>query len=143
MINSVLLQISLPWSDTGYFRHQYFLPHSSLMFGSNFFYSDSSDTEAYKADMELLSSHGIILYTLPRLLDNSIKLSFAEMALLKITPWSFTQYQKIQYIDGDVCVLNIYLSENLTIDDDSFRPINYSYIVTTFPIYIHIRYGLH
>jgi hypothetical protein len=89
------------------------------MFGSNFFYSDSSDTEAYKADMELLSSHGIILYTLPRLLDNSIKLSFAEMALLKITPWSFTQYQKIQYIDGDVCALNIYLSENLPIDDDS------------------------
>lgn len=65
-------------------------------------FSDSSDTEAFKADMELLSSHGIILYTLPRLLDSSIKLSFAEMALLKITPWSFTQYQKIQYIDGDV-----------------------------------------
>lgn len=65
-------------------------------------YSDSSDTDRYKDDISLLQQHGIIIYTLPRLLDSSIKLSFAEMALLKITPWSFTQYQKIQYIDGDV-----------------------------------------
>ena len=89
------------------------------MFGSNF-HSDSSDTEAYRADMELLSSHGIILYTLPRLLDNSIKLSFAEMALLKITPWSFTQYQKIQYIDGDVCILRFKIILNLPIGDSSW-----------------------
>jgi len=30
------------------------------------------------------------------------KLGFAEMALLKITPWSFTHYKRIQFLDGDV-----------------------------------------
>jgi hypothetical protein len=27
------------------------------------------------------------------------------MALLKITPWSFTQYEKIQFFDGDIMPL--------------------------------------
>lgn len=30
------------------------------------------------------------------------KVLFLEMALLKITPWSFSQYEKIQFFDGDV-----------------------------------------
>mmetsp|Transcript_10959 Transcript_10959/g.15087 ORF Transcript_10959/g.15087 Transcript_10959/m.15087 type:complete len:448 (+) Transcript_10959:3-1346(+) len=65
-------------------------------------YNDIADKELFKEDIKLLESNGIIIFNLPRLLDNSIKLSFAEMALLKITPWSFTQYERIQYIDGDV-----------------------------------------
>ena len=65
-------------------------------------YNDMADKELFKEDINLLESYGIIIFNLPRLLDNSIKLSFAEMALLKITPWSFTQYERIQYIDGDV-----------------------------------------
>lgn len=30
------------------------------------------------------------------------KIPFLEMALLKILPWSFTQYEKVQFFDGDV-----------------------------------------
>jgi hypothetical protein len=64
-------------------------------------YSDN-DTAPFQADMDLLRSKGIITYELPRLLDWRHKLGFAEMALLKITPYSFTQYKKIQFFDGDV-----------------------------------------
>jgi len=61
-----------------------------------------ADTLPFEEDMNLLRSKGIITYMLPRLVHDSHKLSFAEMALLKITPWSFTQYRKIQFFDGDV-----------------------------------------
>jgi hypothetical protein len=61
-----------------------------------------ADTRPFEEDMNLLRSKGIITYILPRLVHDSHKLSFAEMALLKITPWSFTQYRKIQFFDGDV-----------------------------------------
>jgi hypothetical protein len=61
-----------------------------------------NDTTPFESDMELLRSHGIILYILPRLIDASHSLSFAEMALLKITPYSFIQYERIQFFDGDV-----------------------------------------
>jgi hypothetical protein len=64
-------------------------------------YSDS-DPAPYQSDIELLRSHSILIYTLPRLLDPKHKLGFAEMALLKITPYSFTQYKRIQFLDGDV-----------------------------------------
>ena len=60
------------------------------------------DTDPFQSDIDLLRSHGIITYTLPRLLDEKFKLNFAEMALLKITPYSFTQYDRIQFFDGDV-----------------------------------------
>jgi alpha-N-acetylglucosamine transferase len=50
----------------------------------------------------MLRSHGILIYKLPRLLDLKHKLGFAEMTLLKITPFSFTQYKRIQFLDGDV-----------------------------------------
>lgn len=46
--------------------------------------------------MQLLQEAGIIIHILPRFLSASHKLGFAEMALLKITPWSFIQYEKIQ-----------------------------------------------
>jgi hypothetical protein len=55
------------------------------------------------SDLNLLRSHGIIVYELPRLLNpDKHPLNFAEMALLKITPYSFTQYEKVQFFDGDI-----------------------------------------
>jgi hypothetical protein len=62
------------------------------------------------ADLALLRDRGIRVVLLPRLLPASAfrptdKVSFAEMALLKILPWSGQlgkQYEKIQYLDGDV-----------------------------------------
>ena len=56
----------------------------------------------FDADLELLRQNNIIIYHLPRFVDDKQRLSFAEMALLKITPWSFIQYKRIQYFDGDV-----------------------------------------
>ena len=50
----------------------------------------------------MLSQLGIRMYILPRLKPEKKKVSFAEMALLKITPWNFTSYDRIQYLDGDV-----------------------------------------
>jgi hypothetical protein len=64
------------------------------------------DAQEFAEDFELLRSHGIIVHILDRLIDYTIpsnyKLSFAEMALLKVTPWSFTQYSRVQFMDGDV-----------------------------------------
>jgi hypothetical protein len=57
--------------------------------------------------MLLLQDAGIIVYILPRLLEASHKLGFAEMALLKITPWSFIQYDRIQ-----VLMSNLYSGSN-------------------------------
>jgi hypothetical protein len=30
------------------------------------------------------------------------KVNFLEMALLKVTPWNFTDYRRVQYMDGDI-----------------------------------------
>ena len=59
-------------------------------------------TEPYEDDMDLLRRNGIIVYYLNRILDSSEPLHFAEMALLKVTPWSFTEYDRVQFLDGDV-----------------------------------------
>jgi hypothetical protein len=64
-------------------------------------YSDDN-REPYEEDMNLLRSNGISVFVLPRLLDESVKLTFAEMALLKVTPWSFVNYERVQFFDGDV-----------------------------------------
>ena len=64
-------------------------------------YSDE-DMSAFQGDIDLLSTHGIIVHVLSRLLDRTQPFGFAEMALLKITPWSFTQYKRVQFFDGDV-----------------------------------------
>jgi hypothetical protein len=55
-------------------------------------------------DLAVLSKHGIKLYYLPRFRDVHIfpKVNFMEMALLKITPWNFTEYKTIQFMDADV-----------------------------------------
>ena len=72
-----------------------------------------------QGDLNLLNSFGIITYELPRLAlpteteklkkkssrgttAAESKVSFLEMALLKVTPFNFTQYERVQYIDGDV-----------------------------------------
>eukprot|EP01035_Chromulina_nebulosa_P018634 gene18634-24370_t len=69
------------------------------------FASTITDFTFFDNDRDLLQSHGVIIYHLPRLIDSSHRLGFAEMALLKISPFSFTQYQKVQYMDGDVMPL--------------------------------------
>jgi len=66
-----------------------------------------TDKHTFKEDLDLLRSHGIIVFFLPRYVDMSADasknaLGFAEMALLKVTPWSFTQYKSVQFLDGDV-----------------------------------------
>ena len=61
-----------------------------------------SDTEPFEEDMNLLRSKGIIIHTLQRLLPDEHVFTFAEMALLKVTPWSFDQYDRVQFFDGDV-----------------------------------------
>jgi len=63
------------------------------------------DQTPYQSDINLLHAHGIITHILPRLIDETLPLKFAEMALLKITPWSLTQYDRIQFFDGDVMPL--------------------------------------
>ena len=66
-------------------------------------YNDINDIDPYRSDMNLLKSHGVIIHVLKRLLDHDKHdLGFAEMALLKVTPWSFTQYDRVQFFDGDV-----------------------------------------
>jgi len=58
----------------------------------------------YQEDLDRLTSIGIKIVYLPRLLEveEKEKVNFAEMALLKVTPFSFTQYEKIQFFDGDI-----------------------------------------
>ena len=63
---------------------------------------DLAEHHLFKEDLQILQNHGIRLYYLPRLQPSKRKVSFAEMALLKITPWSFIEYEKIQYLDGDI-----------------------------------------
>jgi hypothetical protein len=58
--------------------------------------------DQFSEDMALLEKEGIILHFLPRLLDEKTPVDFAEMALLKITPFSLVQYDKIQFFDGDI-----------------------------------------
>ena len=84
-------------------------------------YSSGSNPHdpSIQGDLNLLHSFGIITYELPRLTPTETeklkkkgahrtsaatasKVSFLEMALLNITPFNFTQYERVQYIDGDV-----------------------------------------
>jgi hypothetical protein len=92
-----------------------------------FTYGEMVEDPKIASDLNLLRKFGIKLYFLPRLTaaagitpvlrgstDTSAaakassnkhshkKVPFLEMALLKITPFSFTQYEKIQFFDGDV-----------------------------------------
>lgn len=63
----------------------------------------NGDPSPFIDDINMLKSHGIIVHELDRFVDDQHhQLSFAEMALLKVTPYSFTQYEKVQFFDGDV-----------------------------------------
>jgi len=53
-------------------------------------YNDNN-RKPYVNDINLLKQQGIIVYNLHRLVHSSNKLSFAEMALLKVTPWNIMQ----------------------------------------------------
>lgn len=92
-------------------------------------YSTGTDSNsvAIKKDLLLLSSNGIILYELPRLVTDK-KVSFLEMALLKISPLSFTQYDRVQYLDGDVFPhksMDCYFSLNInTFNTGNASPLN-------------------
>jgi hypothetical protein len=55
-------------------------------------------------DLALLRRHNIILHYLPRLRDilRFPKVNFMEMALLKLSSWNLTNYDRVQYMDADV-----------------------------------------
>lgn len=68
-----------------------------------------AEIEEIKQDLKTLTDKGITLYYLPRLFEDHVikrkgyqNVSFAEMALLKITPYNFTQYERVQYLDADI-----------------------------------------
>lgn len=96
------------------FRYRGFLYNAMIMrkalldFGSQadfvamIGYSNVSERMLYSDDIDLLHKVGIITHTLPRLVHTQHSLTFAEMALLKITPWSFLHYDRIQFFDGDI-----------------------------------------
>lgn len=93
-----------------------------------FTYGEDPKVDKISKDLALLQKFGIILHFLPRLdssnlvlevsntpdptaMDSNLKprkaghsrkIPFLEMALLKVLPWSFTQYEKVQFFDGDV-----------------------------------------
>lgn len=64
-------------------------------------FTQDGDRTPFQSDIDKLKEIGIRIYYLPRLVDTP-KVHFGEMALLKVTPWSFTQYEKVQFFDGDI-----------------------------------------
>lgn len=69
--------------------------------------NNPQDEITFKDDIDLLKEHGILVHILERLVQNNgaqndNKLGFAEMALLKVTPWNFKEYSRVQFLDGDV-----------------------------------------
>jgi hypothetical protein len=66
------------------------------------FSRNSVDKRIFDSDAALLERFGLKIIYLPRLVPNVDKVSFAEMALLKITPWSMLEYERVQYFDGDI-----------------------------------------
>lgn len=96
-------------------------------------YSNDDDITPFEDDMNLLRKNGIIVYRLPRLLGADVKVGFAEMALLKVTPWSFTQYSRVQFLDGDVLpLLNMdcyFQLKQTTFNTGSASPLNSGWFV--------------
>ena len=98
----------------GFLCNAIIMKHALKQFGSTADFialiglnNEEEDLITFRSDLELLESYGVIIYVLPRFVDLSVdrlknKFVFAEMALLKITPWSFTHYKRIQFLDGDV-----------------------------------------
>jgi len=67
-------------------------------------YKEEENKHIFQEDINLLENAGIRVYYLPRIVRNpaKTKVSFAEMALLKVLPFSFISYDRIQFLDGDV-----------------------------------------
>lgn len=67
-------------------------------------YKEEENKQLFQNDIKLLENAGIRVYYLPRIVRNpaKTKVSFAEMALLKVLPFSFISYDRIQFLDGDV-----------------------------------------
>ena len=63
---------------------------------------DTLDHKIFTQDIALLEDAGMRILYLPRLRAEHRKVNFMEMALLKITPWNLTEYDRIQYFDGDI-----------------------------------------
>ena len=64
-------------------------------------FSQDGNRDIFQSDINSLKDIGVRIYYLPRLVDTP-RVHFGEMALLKVTPWSFIQYEKIQFFDGDI-----------------------------------------
>lgn len=82
---------------------------------------------AVAQDLDLLQRNGIQLVYLPRLQDSK-KVQFHEMALLKVLPWGFGRYQRVQFLDGDVlphrnmdCLFNLSIN---TFNTGAASPLN-------------------
>lgn len=93
----------------------------------------SSFWQSLHSDIALLVKAGIRLKILPRIKGAKPQPNFAEMALLKITPWNMTEYDRVQYLDADVmptrpmdCYFN--LSKN-TFNTGSASPLNSGWFV--------------
>jgi hypothetical protein len=68
-------------------------------------HSSSSSSSSSKSSASTSKSQSLSLQHFDSLLSKFSpfqKVTFLEMALLKISPWNFIQYEKIQYLDCDV-----------------------------------------
>lgn len=88
----------------------------------------NSNSPEIESDLHLLRDAGIIVRKLNRLVNFTTRASFAEMALQKIIPWSFVEYERVQFFDGDILPLSnmdcfFSLSTN-TFNSGSASPLN-------------------
>jgi hypothetical protein len=105
-----------------------------------FTYGSNPRDPVIDEDLALLQEHGIKLHYLSRLntwedRDVHKKLAFSEMALLKITPMSFLEYKKVQFLDGDVfpfinmdCLFSL---DGTVCNTGNASPLNSGWYVTT------------
>lgn len=89
---------------------------------------DTLDYRLFADDIALLEKSGMRIFYLPRLRPVHRKVRFEEMALLKITPWNLTEYDRIQYFDGDVLPLKnmdcFFKFEQNTFNTGNASPLN-------------------
>jgi hypothetical protein len=89
---------------------------------------DTLDYRLFAEDIALLEKSGMRIFYLPRLRPIHRKVRFEEMALLKITPWNLTEYDRIQYFDGDVLPLKnmdcFFKYEQNTFNTGNASPLN-------------------
>jgi hypothetical protein len=54
----------------------------------------NTNVSEFEIDINLLKAYNVKVHLLPRMTTSKNKISFAEMALLKITPWSLLEYDR-------------------------------------------------